>query len=94
MNPPSEYAACKLKATFVTKYGLLANANWVHRQAIIAHTIRGDNHARPTTRQIEIMLDVLASFAWKCDVLPPCERGKINDLEGHTVYSRGAEQDT
>ena len=36
LHPPDQHAAYKLKATIVTKQGLLANADWVHRRATLA----------------------------------------------------------
>lgn len=64
LNPPEPYTAYKLKATLVTKDGLLGNADWVYRQHTLANPFVGTANAKPTKVQVKIMTDVLASFGW------------------------------
>ena len=54
----------KLKATVVTKHGLLANADWMYQRVMMARLLIDDDHARPTQSQVQAMTDVLASFGW------------------------------
>ena len=62
LHPPDNLASYKLKATAVTKAGLLANANWMYQRAMMARTIVGHDQARPTQSQVQAMSDLLASF--------------------------------
>ena len=55
MNQPDEHAAYRLKATVVTKDGLLANADWVHHQATAAAIFQANNNARPAKAQVQAM---------------------------------------
>ena len=64
MYPPEEYSTYKLKATVVTKDGLLANADWVHHRAPAATIFQANNNARPTVGQIQAMTDEFAALGW------------------------------
>ena len=64
LHPPDNYAAYKLIATVVTKDGLLANADWVFRQCTLAQALTGTDRTRPSSRQVQMMSDVLAAFGW------------------------------
>ena len=64
LHPPEHLASYKLKATVFTKEGVLANADWMHQKAILAHSFIGDNNAKPSGLQVQAMTDVLASFGW------------------------------
>ena len=64
LHPPDNYAAYKLNATVVSKDGLLANADWVFRQCTLAQALTGTDRTRPSSRQVQMMSDVLAAFGW------------------------------
>ena len=64
--PPNDVAFTrfKLDGTVLTKSALLANAHWMHQQAIQSDILSGDPQRAPSTLQIQGMTDVFASFGW------------------------------
>lgn len=53
-----------LEVRTVTKEGLLANANWVYRQAVSLGTFQGGNSVAASPLQKRIAHDVFCSFGW------------------------------
>ena len=78
MHTPDKYAVYKSKPTVVTKDGLLANADWVYRQATLANAFTGANTSSSTTGQVPAMTDALAAFGWNAGKRRPTKSGADN----------------
>ena len=89
LEPSEPHTAYKLKATLVTKDGLLANADWVYRQHTLADLFHGSANSRPTRLQVQVMTDVLAGFGWNAG-----KRRPTRSLAGNAWWIMEEREDT
>lgn len=60
-----------LKARFITKKGLLDNANWIYHQADQLGKFAGNNNGRPSGLQVKALTDLMNGLAWNLGLRQP-----------------------
>ena len=60
-----------LNARFITKKGLLDNANWIYHQADQLGKFEGDNNKRPSGLQVKALTDLMNGLGWNAGLRKP-----------------------